>query len=144
MHKSLGLNFYIEILTEWLTSDLFFSKQNIFLLYSNNYYKIIRIVTQPGRPGEPGKVTEFDIWSKSQGNSAFYPKFWKKLRLEAIIMQTLKLNFWISYIGFIKWSIFSLFITSSQFLVTASYNWNVFNIFKLYNFYRMCVKYQWC
>ena len=25
------------------------------------------------RPGEPGKVREFDIWPKNQGISAFYP-----------------------------------------------------------------------
>ena len=79
MHKSLGLNFYIEILTEWLTSDLFFSKQNIFLLYSNNYYKIIRIVTQPGRPGEPGKVRELDISPKMRERSGNFIVLFKIL-----------------------------------------------------------------
>ena len=27
----------------------------------------MRVATQPGKPGEPGKVREFDISSKNQG-----------------------------------------------------------------------------
>ena len=54
------------------------------------------------QPGRPGKVGEFYVWLKNQRLSAFYPKFlenqevWENLRLEAVIMTTLKPNFWVS------------------------------------------------
>ena len=43
--------------------------------------KLNRVATQPGKPGEPGKVREFDISPKNQGKvrefCRFYSKTWK-------------------------------------------------------------------
>ena len=40
-----------------------------------------RVATQPGKPGEPGKVRELDISPKNQGKvrelCRFYSKTWK-------------------------------------------------------------------
>ena len=49
----------------------------LLLTESRLIFESNRVATQPGIPGEPGKVREFDIWPKNQGISAFYPKFWK-------------------------------------------------------------------
>ena len=45
---------------------------------------------QPEKPGEPGKVGKYDIWPKNQGKVR---EFEKKLMLETIFMQTLKIKF---------------------------------------------------
>ena len=68
---------------------------------------------------------------KSQGISAFHPKFrenqgiWENLKLEAVIMPTLKPIYPAIYIGHIKWFIFFLFVTKSQTLIDVIYNWNI-------------------
>ena len=58
-----------------------------------------KVATQPGRPGELGKVREFYVCPKNQGISIFYPKSGKVrelekiLRLEVIVMPTILPNF---------------------------------------------------
>ena len=75
-----------------------------------------RVATQSWRPE---KVTEFDIWLKNHW-------IWENLRLETIIMPTLKPNFWVSCdIEHIKLSTFSLFVTKSQILVNVICSWNI-------------------
>ena len=95
-----------------------------------------RVAMQPGGPGEPLKVMEFDICPKNQGkvrefqyfiqNSGKVREFEKKIKTGSNFYSDFKtkLPSILSY-GHIKWPIFSLFVSICQILVNAICNSNI-------------------